>query len=988
MTKGNGLFVGRNDLLSEVKGIVSATKEGEGKTLALSGEAGVGKTTLVERSMVDIDGLSHSKGWCLPESGAPLLPFREALKTFGMEDSLTWEAPPKLDSIFLVTKDGIPVAKFEREATGLDADIFSSMLSAVSSFVDDSMTLHDEKSRGKGQLSGLEYGDYKVVIESKPMFSLVSLIRGKDNELLRADMRDLLESVSREFSGALEEWDGDLSLFEDAETEIQELVVSGRYDGVDHLENDPEMKRPKIFESVLEGLKRRSLEKPLVIFIDDLQWADDSTLSLIHYLSRNVKELPILLIGTFREEEVEEGGPLKKMLRLMSREGIVELLRVPRLADDDSRLLIRSLLKGEGPLSEELVDEINGLTGGNPFFILETVDYVKEKGATKLPPRVVDVVLRRLEALDEEEKEFLELASVFGMEFDPDFISGMLGLKKLRKVRLLRTLTETSKLVKRKEEQMSFDHPGLKEAIYESIPVPTRKDYHLVIAETLEEERPSSVFMTAHHYFKSGSKRAVKYLLKSADVAKKQFANMEAHQFYEQALTLLSPSEERFAQIAYYNAEVLEIMGELEACINAIEDKIDRVQGEYLGRLLTLKGSVEIRMGKLKASFESLTEAEEVLSEGTPAYRELLGAFGVYHYRQGNFEEGRDYLQKRLENTPEDDLQGFAEAYRNLGALEFYSGELDKAIENWKKAYETYDSLKLVRKAAQMSNNIGLVARDKGDNKTALKWTTDSMKIFDKIGDKKGLGASYNNLAIISYRLGNFSYAMEMVDKAMGVFERIGDIRSIAETMQNKGLISIYQKDISKALELFQESGEIFEKMKDASAMARVHYNRAEVYSLLLNDKELRKSIEGMEKVNEEVNIPQLSAGIVLGRSIEMMMRGDTENAVKSLEGLKENLDSVNVAEAYAKTLVLLSLCHLSQPGEEKQGRALAEKSFEYLKARTHRVMAIHNLVLMNKLAKRMNVVIPQSVTSIAREFIVQNPESAKSLDRLVELSD
>ena len=324
-------YIGRTSELKKLNSVLESALQRKGKTVFVGGEAGVGKTAMVEKVLKEHEGeYALAKGWCLPDSNAPLLPFTEALGCISLEDTLQWSAPPRLESIFLVTKDGIPVASYERTETGLDADIFASMLSAVSSFVDDSMTLHDSQKQS-GALSGLEYGEYKVVIESQQALSLVGLIKGRDDEVMRSDMRILLDGFQEEYAPKLEDWDGDLEMFESAEVLIKDLTDSGRYDGVDHIQADPEMKRGKVFEAVIEGLKRRSVQGPIVLFIDDLQWADESSMSLVHHISRSIKNHGICVICTYRPEESEESSQLIKALRLMSREGVVDEIDLERL---------------------------------------------------------------------------------------------------------------------------------------------------------------------------------------------------------------------------------------------------------------------------------------------------------------------------------------------------------------------------------------------------------------------------------------------------------------------------------------------------------------------------------------------------------------------------------------------------------------------------------------------------------------------------------
>ena len=141
----------------------------------------------------------------------------------------------------------------------------------------------------------------------------------------------------------------------------------------------PENERERLFEAVSQFVENISKTAPLVLFIDDLQWCDPSSLLLLHYLARGIYRDSLLLLGTYRETEVEEKHPLFPILTDLKRAQILQSVRLNRLSLDETTDMIRQILR-QDDVPREFCELIYEKTRGNPYFVEEVLLSLKETG--------------------------------------------------------------------------------------------------------------------------------------------------------------------------------------------------------------------------------------------------------------------------------------------------------------------------------------------------------------------------------------------------------------------------------------------------------------------------------------------------------------------------------------------------------------------------------------------------------------------------------
>jgi predicted ATPase len=190
---------------------------------------------------------------------------------------------------------------------------------------------------------------------------------------------------------------------------------------------EPEQARFRLFNSVTNFFKTASLRIPLVLVLDDLHWADRSSLLLLHYLCQQLGDSPILVLGTYRDVEIDPRHPLSDTLAQLSREPAFRRQPLGGLSMEDVGPFVE-LTAGVKP-SQQLIAAVYGRTEGNPFYIAEIVRLLSERGglqdpvgpegtASAIPLGVLEVIGKRLNRLSSHCHQTLATAAAIGREFD------------------------------------------------------------------------------------------------------------------------------------------------------------------------------------------------------------------------------------------------------------------------------------------------------------------------------------------------------------------------------------------------------------------------------------------------------------------------------------------------------------------------------------------------------------------------------------------
>jgi tetratricopeptide (TPR) repeat protein len=325
---------------------------------------------------------------------------------------------------------------------------------------------------------------------------------------------------------------------------------------------DSEQARFRLYDACATFLRCAAGDTPLMLVLEDLHWADKSSLLLLQFLAREVSAARMLIVGTYRDVEVSPGHPLGEVLPRLRRERTVERILIRGLPEEEVRAMLVAFRGDEVPQS--FVRNLSEETAGNPFFIKEILRHLLEEGLAwregdhwvgrgdeiRLPESIRDVIGRRLARLSEPCTKLLAGASVIGQEFGTETLRRVTELGKEAIVELLEEAA-ASRIIEAAPQAIGrhrFAHALVREALYSGLKTIERLQLHRRVAEVFERTPGAQLTELAHHYFESlpggDVAKAVDYAIRAGDRATEQLASVEAANLYARALQALDLEDE------------------------------------------------------------------------------------------------------------------------------------------------------------------------------------------------------------------------------------------------------------------------------------------------------------------------------------------------------------------------------------------------------------------------------------------------------------
>ena len=337
--------------------------------------------------------------------------------------------------------------------------------------------------------------------------------------------------------------------------EIAEIVAELR-EKLPDLEPAPfleaEQARFRLFNSITTFLKNAAQSQPLLLVLDDLHWADRSSLLLLEFLVREIQSSPLLVLGTYRDVEVSRRHPLSETLGSLIREQRFLRVQLPGLAEPEVNQLIQrgSVVCPPPGLSAN----IHQRTEGNPLFVTEIIRMLPDEALeedqdylTSIPEGVRDAIGRRLNRLSEGCNQFLTTASVVGREFDFRLLATLMD--EHDETSLLGLVEESldSHVIEELsagEERYQFSHALIQETLLDELSSARRVRLHARIGQALEglygPDAEGHAAELAHHFAEAepvlGPDKLVRYSLLAGEQALASYAYEDALTHFERGL--------------------------------------------------------------------------------------------------------------------------------------------------------------------------------------------------------------------------------------------------------------------------------------------------------------------------------------------------------------------------------------------------------------------------------------------------------------------
>ena len=307
----------------------------------------------------------------------------------------------------------------------------------------------------------------------------------------------------------------------------------------------------RLFEALAHLLQLLATARPLMIVVEDLHWADETSLRLLVSLTRRITERRVLIVGTLRSEEISGTPSLRRTIAQLGHQPEHLSVTLSPLSEEETNSLVRAMVsaRSDEATVRRLGDRIWRFSEGNAFMAVETLRALRDRDALAddrdpaLSPRVRDLVAARLDRLTERARRFAGAASVIGRDFDFGVLQRAAeasaadaadGVEELVGRRILKSVGE----------RIDFTHERIREVIYDSLLLPYRRALHRAVAlaiESAQEVGATSNALVLGHHFRAAEEwePASRYLTEAGRLAASGGASREAITCFEQALEAL-----------------------------------------------------------------------------------------------------------------------------------------------------------------------------------------------------------------------------------------------------------------------------------------------------------------------------------------------------------------------------------------------------------------------------------------------------------------
>ena len=533
---------------------------------------------------------------------------------------------------------------------------------------------------------------------------------------------------------------------------------------------------------------------PGVLFLDDLHWADEASISLLTYLVRRLEGRPLCVLATWRGGGAGDGP--RSMVSEARRAGLATTVSLSRLSISAVEELVRAAdVPGLG-ISEERAEQLYLATEGLPFFLVEYLASLSEAlsdeadSATSewtVPASVRDLVRSRVASVSETGRQLLDTASVIGRAFELDIVQRASGRTDDETVAAMDELVSHGLVQEESGAEggslsYDFSHQQIRSLVYEETSLARRRLLHRRVAEAIESrfkgrrDHGRHAGSTARHYRIAGrDSEAAVYFKVAGDHAKGLFANAEALDHYRNALLL---GHEDVAAVNESIGDQLTLLGEYRGAIESYETAASLGGTDLLPRLEGKLGTVYIRRGDWELAESHVQAAVAGLGEfGSASQRSRLYAdWALIAHRRGDAPRAARLAGEAatLATDPED-TEALAQAHNVLGILSRNGGDLDAAVQHLERSLDLARTLSDPSVRVAALNNLALARGAIGDIETAIDLARSALELCASQGDRHREAAIHNNLADLHHAANRPEDAMSHLEQAVTMFAEIGE---------------------------------------------------------------------------------------------------------------------------------------------------------------------------------------------------------------------
>jgi len=610
---------------------------------------------------------------------------------------------------------------------------------------------------------------------------------------------------------------------------------------------DPEQEKRRRFESLAHFLTSQTETHPVLLVVEDLHWSDDTSLEFLHYLARRCPAHRLLLLLTYRSDEVRPS--LRHFLAQLDRERLAQEIPLARLEREEVEAMLRAIFALPHPARLELADPMYTLTEGNPFFVEETLKSLIASGEIfyangrwerkplselHIPRSVQDAVQQRTDQLSESARRVLTLAAVAGRRFDFALLQQLTGYDEQQLLLLMKALMAAQLVVEESAEQFAFRHALTRQAVYADLLVRERKALHRTIADTMEHIYASTlnahVGDLAYHFFEAGAwEQAVEYGQRAGEQAYRLYAPRVAIEQVTRALDAAQRGSITSPPMLYrLRGQAYQTLGDFE-----------QAHADYKATLQMAQ-----RAGDLHSEWQALMD---------------LG----FLWAERDYTQTGAYCQQALALARSmDDPITLAHSLNRLGNWHLNVEQPLEALHYHQEALTLFRQAHDPHGIAETYDLLGMTSFIGGDLVQATTYYQQAVALFQQLDDRQGLASSLLSLG----DLGGFYQSETMVPASIGFAEslRFGELalkiaREIGQrSAEAYALLGLGQYlgphgEYARALEVVQASLALAEQIEHRQWMTFGYWEVGVLYLDLLALHEARQHLEQALTLAQEI---------------------------------------------------------------------------------------------------------------------------------------
>ena len=599
---------------------------------------------------------------------------------------------------------------------------------------------------------------------------------------------------------------------------------------------DPALERTRFFEAVARLVERIAAERPLVILIDDLHWADHASLDLVHYVARGLADQRVLLLGTYRLDEARAHPRLRSLIRSLQRSGLAEEMTLAPLRPDAVAKLAASLLQGQPP--EALLSFLQDRAAGTPLYVTALIRGLRESGAlfraggawtvgsgslSEMPPVIRDMVLGRLERLDASERMTVELIAVAGdaasravfgqvSGIPPEEIDAAIG--RLGQMGLLVVEHPGSEVLYR------VAHPLIAEVAYAELPESRRRRLHIEVAAALEAVGIEDPQRLAHHYrgaaWEADSDRALMVFIAAAAAGEMVHADAEAADHLAAAIELA-----RIHRPSLVN-ELLERLGlarmragQLDLAVVAWLEAVGQRQraddGPAVIRLRGLLAQAEWERGRFEEAEAQLAAGFAVGAVGEAGEAELAELHHIrlqFLSRMSDPGGMTDVLAALPTVSGTRQMQATAELARAYSA--FLHGRFSEARVKGLHALVMAEDEQLITLAVRAHRHLGMTAANTGDVQLARDHLVDDLALVGRVGSPTLEVGVRGFELLVDLMTDAWDEVLAGASSLLALSNRIGSARGVAMALAPQAIVLAFRGQVEEAARTLAEARRVY----------------------------------------------------------------------------------------------------------------------------------------------------------------------------------